>query len=69
MLKNWKYVVKDKIKGDIIKGIIPDSSQTAAELCRYFEFHDYEVLSISCLVAVPFVNFVIPERKRKYEYA
>lgn len=69
MSRNWKYIIKDNIKGDIVKGIILDSPQTASDLCRYFEFHDYEVLSISCLASVPFINLIIPERKEQYAYA
>ena len=68
MSKNWKYTVKSP-DGEIIKGYITDTEQTAAQICLNFEIKGYEIYAISCITNFPFLNFYPKKERRNLIYA
>lgn len=64
--KHWRYVLLDG-EGNFIKGIYTcDARKTASQICWIFEIEGYQVLTLSCLASFPFMNFIMPERRKKH---
>ncbi len=67
-MRNWKYVATGE-NGEILKGCVANTNQTAAQICWCLESKGYEVLSISCIRELPFMDFFLSNKKREVVYA